>query len=362
MKSYSQTKAMLAISKASLQSIMRSPSAVVFTLAFPLVFILVFGFIGSGNIELVVAVMPQTQTNNLFYQTLETDSNVIKLHKNYSTQQIKKELEKGTLDAALAIAENTDGTLQIQIQTSAASPDKGKLFGTIAGSIIDKINVSALQTKPAIQLSQTEVSGRPYKRIDFILPGQLGFSILSTGVFGVAFVFFNLRQTLVIKRFFATPIKRIYIILGEALARIVFALMGAAFIILIGWAAFGFTLINGLLTFLTMLLLAALGLIVFMGFGFIVSGVAKNESTIPPFANMITLPQFLLSGTFFSISALPVWLQPICKLLPLTFLNDALRLVAFDGASLIEVLPQITGLTIWGLLVYMGAARLFRWE
>ena len=42
--------------------------------------------------------------------------------------------------------------------------------------------------------------------------------------------------------------------------------------------------------------------IVFMGFGFAVSGIAKNESAVPPIANIITLPQFLLSGTFFSIS------------------------------------------------------------
>lgn len=353
---------MLAITKASLRSIMRSPSAVVFTLAFPLVFILVFGFLSSGSIEVNVAVMPNSRIDNTLYKALLSDSSMVTLQHNFSKEEIQKALEKGTLDASVAIDQNKDGTYNVMLQTSAASPTKGKLFATILGSIADKINLNALQSKPTLQVTKTEISGRPYKQIDFILPGQLGFSILSTGVFGVAFVFFNLRQTLVIKRFFATPIKRLYIILGEALARITFALLGAAFIILIGWLAFGFTLVNGLTTFLAMLLLAALGLIVFMGFGFVVSGVAKNESTIPPFANMITLPQFLLSGTFFSISALPTWLQPICKLLPLTFLNDALRQVAFDGASFITVLPQIAGLTVWGIVVYIAASRLFKWE
>ena len=60
---------------------------------------------------------------------------------------------------------------------------------------------------------------------------------------------------------------------------------------------FGFTLINGIWTALEMLLLSALGLIVFMGFGFVVSGIAKSENVIPPIANIITLPQFLLCGT-----------------------------------------------------------------
>jgi ABC-2 type transport system permease protein len=53
--SYSQTRAMMAIAKASFRSITRSPSAVVFTLVFPLIFITVFGFIKGGNVSLDVA-------------------------------------------------------------------------------------------------------------------------------------------------------------------------------------------------------------------------------------------------------------------------------------------------------------------
>jgi ABC-2 type transport system permease protein len=46
---YSNTRATLAIAKASFRSILRSPSAVVFSLAFPLIFILVFANIGGGG-------------------------------------------------------------------------------------------------------------------------------------------------------------------------------------------------------------------------------------------------------------------------------------------------------------------------
>ena len=206
------------------------------------------------------------------------------------------------------------------------------------------------------------IPGREYKSIDFILPGQLGFSLLSSGVFGTAFVFFGLRQTLVLKRFFATPIQRPYIVLGEALARMVFSLLGAIFIISIGYFAFGFTLVHGLITALNMLLLCAFGLILFMGFGFVVSGIAKSESAIPPLSNIITLPQFLLSGTFFSIEAFPSWLQPICKALPLTYLNDAMRKVAFEGASLLDVWLQLVILTAWTVGIYTLASRVFKWE
>lgn len=226
-----------------------------------------------------------------------------------------------------------------------------------------QLSASAVAPPPAmLQLHESTVEGRVYKTIDFILPGQLGFSLLSSGVFGTAFVFLSLRITLVIKRFFATPVKRYSIVLGEMLARIVFSLLGALFIIIIGHFAFGFTLVHGLVTVVNMLILSVLGLIVFMGFGFVVSGIAKNESTVPPIANIITLPQFLLSGTFFSISVFPAWLQPISRALPLTYLNDAMRKVAFEGAGLLDVSHQILILFLWMAIVYTVAVKTFKWE
>ena len=101
---------------------------------------------------------------------------------------------------------------------------------------------------------------------------------------------------------------------------------------------------------------------VFMGFGFIISGLAKSESSIPPLANIVTLPQFLMAGTFFSISNFPKWLQPFCKALPLTYLNDALRQISFEGASLWDVRMDMLILFGWGIIIYAAASRVFKWE
>ena len=130
----------------------------------------------------------------------------------------------------------------------------------------------------------------------------------------------------------------------------------------IGTLFFGFTLVHGAVTFLELLVLSFLGLVVFMGFGFIVSGLAKNESSIPPLANIITLPQFLLAGTFFSIDVFPTWLQPFCRILPLTHLNDAMRKIAFEGAHLQDCGKQVGILLIWGVIAYAAAIKVFKWE
>jgi ABC-2 type transport system permease protein len=83
---------------------------------------------------------------------------------------------------------------------------------------------------------------------------------------------------------------------------------------------------------------------------------------IPPVANIVTLPQFLLAGTFFSIDVFPAWLQPICRVLPLTHFNDAMRKIAFEGAHLGNCLPEIGVLVLWGVVVYAVAVKVFKWE
>ena len=73
---YSQIRAMLAISGASLRSITRSPSAIIFILVFPLVFIVVFGFIGSNRIKLEVGVHSQCDTTGSIYREFNGSSNI----------------------------------------------------------------------------------------------------------------------------------------------------------------------------------------------------------------------------------------------------------------------------------------------
>jgi len=363
---YSQLRAMLAITKGSLRGIFRSPSAVVFSLGFPLVFILVFGFIGKSTVAVKVGIDRQTDINTGFYKSLQHVS-TLRLVTDQPAAEMEDDLKKGRLVAILNVVptESADHVphYEVNIRTSTASDASKKmiLMGVLK-NVTAAMDDSAYKRPSVATFKQTEIPGREFKTIDFILPGQLGFALMSAAVFGTAFLFYNMRQTLVLKRFFATPIKRTYIVLAEALSRMIFQLISSVVIIALGHFAFGFTLVNGFGTFLEMLVLSVFGLLVFMGFGFVVSSLAKNESTIPPLANIVTLPQFLLAGTFFPIDSFPGWLQPICKIMPLTYLIDALRKVAFEGLHLWHVGWDIAILTIWGIVVYAVAVKVFKWE
>lgn len=370
---YSQWKAMLAISTASFRSMLRSPSAIIFGLLFPLVFIVVFGFINPSNVKFDVAFDQRSDTTLFLFTSLKNDPSL--RVRTVSSDEQQDKLQKGRIDAVLLVHRDSLSGEEVVVTTSKASRERARIVEAVVEEAVSSVNSKqlkmmvsgipdSLRSVMAQQATMTTqlIPGREYKTIDFILPGQLGFSILSAGVFGTAFVFFSLRQTLVLKRFFATPIRRPYIILGEALSRVVFQLLGSLVIIIIGHFVFGFTLIEGGLTLLKLLLFAALGQLVFMGFGFVVSGIARNESTIPPIANIVTLPQFLLCGTFIPVDAFPSWLQVISRALPLTYLNESFRRIAFEGAAIIELLPQLGILAIWGVVVFFLAVRFFRWE
>lgn len=364
---YNQFIALWSITKASLRAILRSPSTVLFSLAFPLVFILVFGFIGgSGKVSFSIAMDKASDTSNPVYAALKNVPGITIIQKPDAA--LKEDIEKGRITAVVTIQKNTASAPPYIIDLKSAesvNPQNLEVLKSIIGSIVAGINKNKYPQTPtfaAITENVQKIPGRTYRTIDFILPGQLGFSLLSAGVFGVAFLFYSLRQQLVLKRFYATPIQRPYIILGEAVSRVIFQLSTAVVIILIGHFVFHYTLVHGVTTFLEIIFLSFFSLILFMGFGFIVSGIAKTESTIPPLANLVTLPQFLLAGTFFPIDVFPGWLQVFCKALPLTHFNNAMRKIAFEGAHLSDCLFEIGILALWTVVVYAAAIKVFKWE
>lgn len=356
---------MRSLVRASLQAIFKTPSAVFFAFAFPLIFILVFGFMGGkSSFSIKVAAAPGSDTSSALYSSLRQLPVLRWISKD--TAGINKMLKNGDIVATIAIQQQPLGSkpaYKVLIDAASSEADKAAQLYNIIASFVQMQDPEIQKRQQELVHIETAVSAvRDYKTIDFILPGQLSFSLLASGVFGTAFVFFNLRQTLVLKRFFATPVRKEIIVISEGIARLVFQLLSIAIIILLGYFAFGFTLYNGWITFLNMFLISGLASLIFMGFGFIVGSVAKSDATIPIVSNMITLPQMLLAGTFFAIDNFPAWMQPFCRALPLAYLNDALRKMSFDGANLWTVRTDLLALLIWGVVVYAIAGKTFKWE
>ena len=366
MVKYNQLKAMLAVTRASLKSTFRSPQAIFFSLFFPIVLIWIFGSLGgNGTPSVDVALEKNADTTNMIYFAMK--QNPVLHFVNDPKKNVEDEMRKGRITALIDIQKSQDPSngspYLINLKTSSASQKDYPLLRSVINSTISKVDsFSYPDRKTMAKVDQSMVTGRRYLTIDFFLPGMIGFSLIGAAVFGIAFLFYSLRETLVLKRMYSTPIKREYIILGESFSKVIFQLMTVVVLILFGRFFYHFTLAHEWITFINMLVLSFLSLIVFMGFGFFISGISKNQNVIPIYANLFMFPQYFLSGTFFPKSALPAFLQPLIKILPLTALNDAMRNVAFEGATLASCWPQILVLFVWGIIIYFITAKTFRWE
>ena len=78
--------------------------------------------------------------------------------------------------------------------------------------------------------------------------------------------------------------------------------------------------------------------------------------------NFVMLPMWLLSGTFFSSARFPEIFQPFIKALPLTAMNDSLRAIINDGASLASNWGPLAVLLAWCVLSFAVALKIFRWQ
>jgi ABC-2 type transport system permease protein len=364
-KEYSQLKAMLAITKASLRAAFRSPQGVFFSLFFPIVLIIIFGSLGrNGGVSVDVAFDRQTDSTNIVYQALQ--NNPLLDFEQGTPQQIDDLLKKGRITAKIKIVPVKDSgssKYDIHLITSSASMKNFGVLKSVLENVVQGIDKQVYPERRSIAaISNETVPGRAYSQIDFMLPGMIGFSLIGAAIFGIAFSFYSLKETLVLKRLYSTPVRKPFIVLGEGIARVIFQLTTVVVLIAFGYFVYHFTLAHGLLTFLEMMLLSFLGLIVFMGFGFVISGVARNQNVIPIYANLFMFPQYFLSGTFFPKTALPLGVQSVINYLPLTAFNDAMRNVAFEGSPLLSCWKEIGVLFIWGIIVYAIAIKVFKWE
>jgi ABC-2 type transport system permease protein len=367
-KPYSQSKALWAITRASFKAIFNQPTAIFFSLLFPIIFILIFGAFGNGGgPSYKIALSPDCDTTNAFFFALKNHPQV-RITQYPDTAAMNRDLNKGKITAVVSIHPTKDptgkGHFSVNTTTTSASFNTFGAFRQVLEYLKLKFEVTMSADKAEyVKVEEPSVlPGQQYRQIDFILPGQLGFSILFSTLFGIAFTFFNLREQLVLKRFYASPVNRINILLGIGTSRLFFQLMNVVVLILVGHFFLNFTLRHGAITAIEMILVSIFMLFLLMGVGLIFSSIVKTDTAIPLWINLFGFPQMMLSGTFFTIEVFPKWLQQICNILPLTQFNNAIRKISFEGLSLLDCGKELGILAIWMIIAYVICARVIKWE
>ncbi len=195
--------------------------------------------------------------------------------------------------------------------------------------------------------------------IDFLIPGLLGLNLMGTGMWGMGYAVVDARRRKLMKRLLASPMRRGEYLFSFIAARL--AMLGPEVVLLLGFGmlAFGVPLRGSAAS---LALIAVIGAMCFAGLGLLTASRAQTVEAVSGLMNLIMLPMWVLSGVFFSSANFPVAMQPVIKALPLTALNDALRGVMIDGASLAAVAGPVAICATWGAVSFAVALKIFRWR
>src|SRR6266700_1622199 len=223
----------------------------------------------------------------------------------------------------------------------------------------DEVVQRARGRADAARVADQRITEPGSRYIDFLIPGLLGMNLMGSGLWGVGFAVVQARSKKILKRLMATPMRRSDYLLSFILSRLVFLVLEIAALVGFGWVMFRVGVRGSVATLAVITMLGAVG---FSGLGLLVASRARTVEAVSGLMNLVMLPMWILSGTFFSYARFPDAMQPFVKALPLTALNDALRAVMIDGARLSELGAPLGIVTAWGVVSFVVALQIFRWR
>ena len=331
---------------ARLRELKREPEVVFWVFFFPVLLALALGlaFRDGPQETILVAVVEHAEAQRLV-RTLNAAPSL--RAKVTSTQEAARQLRLGKVSLVVFPGESFHYRY-----------DPNRPGSLLARSLVDAALQQAAGRTDPLPTRQEPVSEPGARYIDFLIPGLLGMNLLGGGMWGVGFALVDMRAKKLLKRLIATPMRRPDFLLAMISSRLLLMLIEAALLLGLGWAVFDIV-VQGSLS--SVLVLGAAGSLCFAGMGLLVASRAQKIETVSGLMNLVMLPMFVLSGVFFSADRFPEVVQPLIRLLPLTALNDALRSVILEGASLAAQSTRLLILAAWGGLSFLLALRRFRW-
>ena len=206
---------------------------------------------------------------------------------------------------------------------------------------------------------KTEVTEAGARYVDFLVPGLLGMNLMGTGMWGIGFSLVLARNGNLLKRLVAAPARRSHLLGAQLISRLVFLIPEAGALLLFAFFVLGVPLRGSVILLVG---ISLLGAIAFSGLGLLTAARPRTIEGVSGIMNLVMVPMWIFSGIFFSTERFPANMQPFIQALPLTALNDALRGVMLEGNGLMAVLPDIALLAAWGIVSFVVALKIFRWQ
>ena len=356
----------------SIKSFYRAKSAMFFTIAFPIILILVFGalFMNQDNMsfDLCVQDLDHTDSSAQLVKTLELDGKfkVIKIDPAINATQYTKD---NKLNLVLMIPKGYEGSFlqRMALNDPNASVTLTYLYDPSSSSVSMKmqilnsvfagINQKMSGKPPFIRSAETSILAKKYRFIEFFVPGIIAVSVMTLSLFGTVNLNTELRQKGVIRKLSTTPITRTDWILSNILYQFILAVLSTMAMLLVSYAVFSVSLqINAWLP-----VFIVLDVFAFVGIGMILTRFAKEAESAAAAANAISFPMMFLSGSFFPLEMMPGFMQTVARILPLYYVNEGLRAsMVFDDPMTALRYSAIIG--VFAAVVFILGIIATKWE
>lgn len=343
---------LLALTLARIRVFVREPAALFWVFGFPVLLAIGLGLaFREGPVEPVRVGLPAGDAGTAEVTRLLAGQDGLALEV-LPADVLESELAKGTIDIIVRYGPAADKAAELRYDPAR---DEGRLARWVVGDALQR----ALGRQDVATIGESTEIPRGRRYIDFLLPGLLAMNLLGSSLWGVGYAIVQERRGKLLRRFAVTPMRRSDFLLSFLLSRFVF--LFAEVVALLGFGALAFdVMVVGSLFDVGVLCVA--GALSFMAIALVIGARTDSVEVASGFMNFATLPMWILSGTFFSYERFPEALQPVIKALPLTALNDALRAVVNDGRGLLDVLPELAVLGVWGVVGFAIGLKTFRWR
>ena len=350
---------------ANMREFMRNRMTLFWNLAFPVLFIVLFGLIfsGGGSPSYTAGVVDQDhsamsqQLVGIFKQAFAV--------KMGSLADEHTALQKGQIDLEIVIpaglsqnfTQKQTTNIQMFYDPSRNQTD-GQIKVSIMEGVLQQFNQHVVPLAPPVQLQPNTINTTPLRNIDYLVPGILAMAILQLGLFGTAMPIVQLRQQQVLRRLSATPLPRWQVMLSQVLMRLTIAVFQAVVIVGLGAVAFHVAVGNPI----GLLGVVLLGASTFIGLGYMIASVASTVDAANGITQALNFPMLFLSGIFFPLTLMPDFLKPLIYALPVTYLADLARQVMIGSTPTFPLMVDILVLAAWTIGTTLLSVRFFKWE
>jgi ABC-2 type transport system permease protein len=377
---YRPVNALLELTRARIREFVREPEAVFWVFVFPVLLAIALGiaFRNTGPERVRVAVegdllqAPGSRAGRLM-EWLEGRSDIQALL--LSPEEAALALRTGRVSLVLRPAQSAvpatgDPESGEAVSTPPSLPgldsdglvyryDPTRPDSRVARLVVDDALQRGMGRKDVAEVRDEAVAQPGARYIDFLIPGLVGLNLMGSGMWGLGFAVVQARTRKLLKLLAATPMRRTHFLLSFMLSRLIFLVLEVVAVIGFGWIAFGVSVRGSILD---LGLISLVGAMSFAGLGLLVAARPQTIEGVSGLMNLVMLPMWLLSGTFFAASRFPEFWQPVIQALPLTALNDALRATINEGLPLTSSLPDMLVMVVWGSVSFLLALRWFRWQ